>query len=145
MEYIDINEYIKQSKVVRQQHLALTTSCVEIGGGSQEFRGLLAHYLNTTIPKGFKVLLCHACNNGRCSNVVHLYWGTPKENMSDAGTLSYKGMPRRSMGMPSTHNKNTRWITNGTVNKRIKGMKPLPFGFRFGRTCRLEKRWQRST
>jgi hypothetical protein len=80
---IDILEYIKLEKHIRQSHLNLDESCVEIGGNSTQFKGLLAYYLQTTIPKGNKVQLCHACHNGKCSNVKHLYWGTPKENSLD--------------------------------------------------------------
>ncbi len=74
----------------RQSHLDLTESCIERGGNSTNHKGVLAQYLNTTIPYGGKYLLCHACNNGKCSNPKHLYWGSPKENVEDAiknGTL----------------------------------------------------------
>ncbi len=56
----------------------------EIGGCSQEYRALLAHYLKTTIPKGMKIYCCHACHNAKCSNIKHLYWGTASENLQDA-------------------------------------------------------------
>ena len=79
----DIFEYIKKDVLERKMHLNLSDSCVEIGGNSQQFRGLLAHYLKTTIPRGMKIVLCHACNNDKCSNVRHLYWGTAKENVND--------------------------------------------------------------
>ena len=45
---------------------------------------MLAVYLDTTIPSGYKVLLCHKCNNPKCSNPYHLYFGTPKENVNDS-------------------------------------------------------------
>ena len=48
-----------------------------------EGKGLLAFYLDTTIPAGCKIHLCHACNNEKCSNPEHLYWGTASENASD--------------------------------------------------------------
>jgi hypothetical protein len=82
--YIDIYEYIKRSKIDRQSHLILDDPCICIGGCSTNFKALLAHSLKTTIPSGKKILLCHACHNGKCSNVKHLYWGTPKENIDDA-------------------------------------------------------------
>lgn len=78
-----IEEYITQAKVIRQSHLRLDETCLERGGNSENFRGLLAHILDTTIPKGQRIHLCHACHNAACSNVNHLYWGTPKENTAD--------------------------------------------------------------
>lgn len=80
-----INLYILKSKGERQSHLDLKTECIEIGGAdSRHYRGLLAHTLKTTIPNGWKIILCHACNNHKCSNVKHLYWGTASENLKDA-------------------------------------------------------------
>lgn len=85
----DIYEYIQTSRENRTQHLDLTKPCSDRGGFSTEFRGLLAYYLDTSLPiKGHsrKIHLCHACGNGHCSNVNHLYWGTPKENFEDQKT-----------------------------------------------------------
>ena len=39
--------------------------------------------LGVTIPSSSKILLCHKCHNGKCSNPKHLYYGTPKENIKD--------------------------------------------------------------
>lgn len=86
-----IDEYMLLTKTERQAHIDLSDNCIEIGGNSPRFRGLLAHHLKTTIPKGMKVHLCHACNNDKCSNPNHLYWGTPRENYFDAiakGTMA---------------------------------------------------------
>lgn len=77
-----IEDYILKSKEERQSHLDLTSKCIEIGGNSTQFKGLLAHHLKTTIPKK-SPLLCHACHNAKCSNPNHLYWGTPRENIDD--------------------------------------------------------------
>ena len=79
----DILEYIKLPKLERQEHLNLDTACIERGGGSTYCKGLLAHLLETTIPKGHKIHVCHACNNSKCSNPEHLYWGTASENRMD--------------------------------------------------------------
>jgi hypothetical protein len=82
--HVQISDYILKPKEERQKHLELNLPCIEIGGGSRDFRGILAYYLGTTIPNKIKVHLCHACNNCNCSNIKHLYWGTPKENVADA-------------------------------------------------------------
>jgi hypothetical protein len=79
----DIYEYINLSKSERQQHLKLDDDCIIRGGMSQYCKGLLAHTLETTIPAGYNILVCHACHNAKCSNPKHLYWGTPKENAED--------------------------------------------------------------
>lgn len=82
--HADIYAYMERPKEERQEHLDLSQPCTEIGGYSSEARLLLAHYLKTTVPRGMKVLLCHACNNAKCSNPRHLYWGRPKENQDDS-------------------------------------------------------------
>lgn len=83
-----IATYILRTKTERQEHLRLDEQCSEIGGsGSTEYKGLLAYFVGTTIPshgKGHRIMLCHACGNAKCSNVRHLYWGTPKENVEDS-------------------------------------------------------------
>ncbi len=79
-----IEEYIRQSLEIRQKHLRLEEPCLERGGMSSYFKGLLAHVLGTTIPDGKRIHVCHACHNSKCSNPNHLYWGTPRENLNDA-------------------------------------------------------------
>jgi hypothetical protein len=78
-----ITEYIKKDRNERRSHLDLSEPCCERGGNSTIHKGVLAQYLTTTIPSG-RILLCHACNNGNCSNPKHLYWGTDKDNLQDA-------------------------------------------------------------
>jgi len=98
----DINEYINLSREERRSHLSLEENCIERGGYSKEFRGLLADFLDTTIPRGSKIYLCHACNNEKCSNPNHLYWGTPTDNHLDqkeAGTyLSFNDRMKMKYG-----------------------------------------------
>lgn len=83
-----IEDYITQSKTDRQTHIDLSDPCIERGGPqkgglSSYCKGLMAHLLDTTIPSGHKIHVCHACNNKKCSNPKHLYWGTSSENSQD--------------------------------------------------------------
>lgn len=84
---IIIEQYILLPLEQRQKHLKLGGPCIERGGDplytSVHVRGLLADLFDTTIPKGFKIYACHACNNSNCSNVFHCYWGTAIENRAD--------------------------------------------------------------
>lgn len=82
---INLAEYIKLSKEVRQKHVKLELPCLERGGNSTNHKGVLAQFLNTNIPSG-RILLCHACGNGKCSEPAHLYWGTDRENIVEDGT-----------------------------------------------------------
>jgi hypothetical protein len=80
---INAKLFISLPKESRQSHLDLTGDCLERGGNSTNHKGVLAQFMNSTIPTG-RILLCHACHNEKCSNPKHLYWGTDKENLNDA-------------------------------------------------------------
>ena len=80
--FVDINKYMLNSRESRREHLRLEESCIEIGGDSRTCRGLLAHFLQTTIGDR-SVYVCHACYNAKCSNPRHLYWGSPCDNVLD--------------------------------------------------------------
>lgn len=80
---IDVYTYINESIETRQSHFDFSESCIERGGYSTIHKGVLAQFLNSSIPSG-KILLCHGCHNAKCSNPRHLYWGTYKENKLDA-------------------------------------------------------------
>lgn len=82
---IKLEDYIKLSVDERKSHLNLNSSCIERGGNSTNHRGVLAQFLGTWVT-GSKVVLAHACNNGKCSNPLHLYWATYKENTCKDGT-----------------------------------------------------------
>ena len=119
----DIYEYITLPKETRQQHLKLDESCVERGAGSYYFKGLLAHLLDTTVPTGHKIHLCHACNNGACSNPNHMYWGTAQENRLDqvvnGGTTVWQRMVKK-YGLEEARKMNSKGKkgnTYGSVNK----------------------------
>lgn len=82
---LDAKESLKLPKEERQRHMNLSTPCIERGGNSTNHRGVLAEYLNTTIPAG-RVILAHGCGNERCSNPLHLYWATDRENIIEDGS-----------------------------------------------------------
>ena len=92
-----IEEYILLPKGERQKHLKLDEACIERGAGSYYFKGLLAHLLDTTVPTGHKIHLCHACHNGQCGNPNHLYWGTAQENRQDQVTNGGKTVWERTV------------------------------------------------
>jgi hypothetical protein len=71
---IKIERYIRKTKKERQAHLRLKEPCIKRGGNSASYRGILAFFLDTTIPSGAKIHICHACDCELCSNPRHLYW-----------------------------------------------------------------------
>lgn len=81
---IDARESLKLSKECRQAHMDLSTPCKERGGNSTNHRGVLAEFLDSTIPTG-RVILAHGCGNEKCSNPLHLYWATDRENIVEDG------------------------------------------------------------
>jgi hypothetical protein len=119
-----IEDYIAQTKEERQQHIDLNDPCVERGGPakgglSSYCKGLLAHLFDTTIPSGHKIHVCHACNNERCSNPKHLYWGTAQENRLDqgSGNTVWDRMVKK-YGLEEAKNmQGQKGNTNGSGNK----------------------------
>ena len=117
-----IEDYMKQTQKERQQHLDLNTDCIEIGGNSTKFQGLLAGYLNTTFPFGRSPCLAHACNNGKCSNVLHLYWATSKENYHDTPRPSVNENMVKKYGKEKANTMNSHPETahrGGEANKGV--------------------------
>ena len=121
-----IEEYILLSQVKRQEHLKLNEPCIERGGPekgglSAYCKGLMAHILDTTIPSGKKIHVCHACNNSVCSNPNHLYWGTAQENRLDAKENGAKSVWQRTVdkyGIDMARQMNSRVANkNGSGNK----------------------------
>jgi hypothetical protein len=151
VDMIDINEYMKLPLADRQKHLNLKEDCLERGGMSTYFKGMMAHILNTTIPSGMKILVCHACGNAKCSNPNHLYFGSPKENVKDGfnhGTMTDAWQAKinkygrdEALRMMREHQKKvcgkgTVYITDGITTKRIPKSDPIPANWRLGRTMR---------
>lgn len=101
-----IEDHMQLSQADRQRHLKLDEACTERGGNSIMFRGLLADFLDTTIPRGYGAQLCHACHNGGCSNPRHLYWGTAGENQKDFLQSGKKAKRTDGANMARPGNKN---------------------------------------
>ncbi len=120
---INAKKLLLQSKEYRQKHMNLNQSCIERGGNSTNHRGVLAQYLNTTIPTG-RVILAHACGNKKCSNPKHLYWATDYENIIEDGKKlgTYTNPWQRSVakyGLEKARELNARGdkSAGGKVNK----------------------------
>lgn len=83
----------------------------------------MAHLLDTTIPSGHKIYICHACNNEKCSNPAHLYWGTSSENSKDRMTNGDKSIWERMVdkygheGARRMNTKGKKGNTSGSGNK----------------------------
>ena len=88
---IDAEDLIEtESRSYRMKHVDLKTPCIisekiytDGRAPSPVFRKALAEFTNTTLPNGYEYYACHACNDGRCINPEHIYWGTPAENADD--------------------------------------------------------------
>lgn len=83
---------------------------VYIGGGKAEFAHRAALTLSgINIPKGYYG--CHKCDNPKCCNPVHLFVGTPADNIHDAqnkGRMPTK-KPRADRRRYATHGKKSMY------------------------------------
>lgn len=98
---IQIEEYMLLPLTQRQAHINLSEACVERGGRQESvsayMRGVLSYVLNTTIPYNKRIHACHACNNWKCGNIAHIYWGTVKENNDDAKLVDSRTLWQRTV------------------------------------------------
>ena len=81
-----VENLLKETRENRRSHLKLDEDCIERGNlkNSAYLIGLVAVHLDTTVPiSGYKIRVCHACNNPQCCNPNHLYFGSPKDNIQD--------------------------------------------------------------
>ncbi len=86
----NIINFAELTREERVKHIDLSTSCV-LKSSNTYYRREMAKFLNLeTIPQG--AICCHLCPNGsgmgNCSNPLHIYIGTPSENMKDRLALS---------------------------------------------------------
>ena len=153
--FSSLSDYLKQnSREERRAHLDLNQSCIEIGTDSRTCRGLLGHYFKTRVDyrNGY---VCHACNNSKCSNVNHLYWGSPTDNHIDqveAGT--HKSIYQRTKekygeeklrqiyqeaGRLGGKAKRKSVLGEDVISKRIKDFNNEPNNR--GKISRLSKKW----
>jgi hypothetical protein len=124
-----IEDYVQLTKADRQAHLDLSAPCIERGGPekgglSSYCKGLMAHLLDTTIPSGHKIHVCHACNNAKCSNPAHLYWGSASENSQDRmvnnGATIWEQMVKKH-GLEKARAMNAKGKTGNTYGNTNKG------------------------
>lgn len=126
VQFENIDDYMKHSRDERRFHLKLNESCIEIGGHSSTvFKGLLAYFLKTTIPTRHKIHLCHACNNSKCSNPEHLYWGSPKDNVADTIKAGNFGGNKKKSELQMQHAQKLGKRFGGTHISKEKSAKVL--------------------
>lgn len=76
---ISVEEYLLKPLDYRKQHLNLQEHCFSTIS-IPKLKKLLAEKLNVDLSSG-RVLICHGCNNSKCSNINHVYFGTDYENI----------------------------------------------------------------
>lgn len=127
---LEIKDYMTQLLEKRQTHINLSESCHLRGTDSIQCRGLLAYYLDTTIPHGSGVECCHACHNADCSNPKHLYWGTRSENVRDKFTSPQGAAIRKAMSNSKLGNKNANYRIKPWLNVNAKNNEKVLDGWR---------------
>ena len=81
-----VEQFVKETtREYRKTFLKLNEPCHERGlKYSTQLVALVAYHYDTTMPEnGNKIMVCHGCNNSKCSNPNHMYWGTSSDNVKD--------------------------------------------------------------
>ena len=81
-----VEDFVSEnSREKRKEMLNLLDPCHERGlKYSTQLVALVAYHYDTTLPEnGNKIVVCHGCNNSKCSNPNHMYWGTKRDNKLD--------------------------------------------------------------
>lgn len=115
---LTVEKYILQSQQERQKHLDLKLPCLERGGHGTQYRGVLAQFLDTDMPKVRTIHCCHACGNGKCSNPKHLYWGTASENRLDAVAAGHGWHGNVHKQSPATRRKIAKALKGRVLNPK---------------------------
>lgn len=110
--------YFNSPKAVRTAHIDLSTPCTfhmkddgtpkSINAQKQRAKKNLEEHVGMAKPFGAKWHVAHLCEHGSnsatiCTNPLHLYFGTPKENHADVDRL---GNPTGALKTVETNRKN---------------------------------------
>lgn len=100
---MDIKEKLMLRKVINEAGCWVWTGYVTNHGYGQVGIGdklYLVHRLAAKIWKDFNIdsplLVCHKCDNRKCFNPEHLFIGTDKDNLQDAGSKGKMGTYNKS-------------------------------------------------
>lgn len=141
-----IEDLFKSSFVVAESGCWDWTGAISSQGyGTVRWRGTTyrAHMLSLELagrkrPSGLNA--CHHCDNRRCVNPSHLYWGTAAENVGDAS--------RRGRLRTGADNHNSRLSEEAVSEIRASALTDTELGKRFGvsrtsiRHVRIGKNWR---
>ena len=128
----------QESRSYRMSHVDLNTPCIindtlyNNRAPSHVYRKALAEFTNTNLPTGNDYHACHACNDGRCVNAEHLYWGTPKENEDDLLTYlsslqtSGKIITKRDVFMRIRMQDYDQRVASGHIQEMHEITNPIP-------------------
>lgn len=71
--------------------LKVTTGCVEVARWPERRRMLATAAAQYLGEQPYDAVVCHRCDNFKCVNGAHLFWGTQGDNMRDAVLKGRRG------------------------------------------------------